>query len=92
MAGAEEAQERLAVRVLVSGVQAASLRAVKCAHTLGMEDTRAFFAAFEEDEADRMVNDWSRADLELPLDIAEAPYRDLGDPLAPLPPSADGGR
>ena len=81
IAGADAAPERLAVRVLLSGVQAASLRAVNYARSLGVEDTRAFFAAFEEGEADRMVNDWSRADLDLPLDIAEAPYRDLGDPL-----------
>ena len=81
IAGADAPPERLAVRVLLSGVQAASLRAVNYARSLGVEDTRAFFAAFEEGEADRMVNDWSRADLDLPLDIAEAPYRDLGDPL-----------
>ena len=81
IAGADDAPERLAVRVLLSGVQAASLRAVNYARSLGVEDTRAFFAAFEEAEADRMENDWSRADLDLPLDIAEAPYRDLGEPL-----------
>jgi hypothetical protein len=81
IAGADAPPERLAVRVLLSGVQAASLRAVNYASSLGVEDTRAFFAAFEEAEADRMENDWSRADLDLPLDIAEAPYRDLGDPL-----------
>jgi amino acid transporter len=73
--------ERLAVRVLLSGVQAASLRAVNYARSLGVEDTRAFFAAFDDAEVHRLENDWARAGLSLPLDIAEAPYRDLGDPL-----------
>ena len=82
VAGADSAPpERLAVRVLLSGVQAASLRAVNYARSLDVEDTRAFFAAFEEAEADRLQIDWRRADLDLPLDIAEAPYRDLGEPL-----------
>ena len=44
----------------------------------GVEDTRAFFAAFDDAEVHRLENDWAHAGLSLPLDIAEAPYRDLG--------------
>jgi amino acid transporter len=75
------APKRLAVRVLISGVQAASLRALNYARSLGVADTRAFFAAFEPDDVHRIERDWSHAQLDLPLDVAEAPYRDLGDPL-----------
>jgi amino acid transporter len=82
VAGAAESPPgRVAVRVLLSGVQAASLRAVNYARSLGIEDTRAFFAAFDEADLRRIELDWSHADLDMPLDVAEAPYRDLGDPL-----------
>ncbi len=73
--------EKVAVRVLVSGVQAASLRAVNYARSLGIEDTRAFFAAFDEDEARFVERDWRREQNDIPLDIGAAPYRDLGEPL-----------
>ena len=73
--------EKVAVRVLVSGVQAASLRAVNYARSLGIEDTRAFFAAFDEDEARLVERDWRHEQRDIPLDIADAPYRDLGQPL-----------
>jgi amino acid transporter len=70
--------ERLVCRVLVSGSNAASLRAVHYARTLGIEDTRAVFFAFDGAETDRMRRDWIS---DTPLEIAEARYRDLGDPL-----------
>ena len=72
--------ERIA-RVLVSGVQAASLRSIKYTQTLGLDDARAVFFAFDADEAKRIRSDWEREEIDLPLDIVEAPYRDLGDPL-----------
>ncbi|MDQ3865395.1 MAG: APC family permease [Actinomycetota bacterium] len=68
-------------RVLVSSVQAASLRAIAYARSLDLADTRAVFFCFEEEEARRMTRDWEREGIELPLEIVEAPYRDLGGPL-----------
>ena len=73
--------ERAIARVLVSGVQAASLRSIRYTQTLGLDDARAVFFAFDADEAKRIRRDWEREEIDLPLDIAEAPYRDLGDPL-----------
>ena len=73
--------ERAIARVLVSGVQAASLRSIKYAQTLGFDDARAVFFAFDAEEAKRIRSDWEREEIDLGLDIAEAPYRDLGDPL-----------
>jgi amino acid transporter len=85
VAGAMErmpgAELRAVGRVLVSGIQAASLRALSYAESLGLPDTRAVFFAFEADDARRMRIDWERENLEMPLDIVEAPFRDLGDPL-----------
>jgi amino acid transporter len=77
--GEDEAEpERLVVRVLVSGAHAASLRAVHYARTLGIPDTKAVFFSFDASETERMRRQWN---ADLPLEVVEAPYRDLGDPL-----------
>jgi amino acid transporter len=73
--------KRVVCRVLVSGGHAASLRAAHYAQTLGIEDTRAVFFAFDDREADRMQFEWAALGSELPLDIDEAHYRDIGEPL-----------
>jgi amino acid transporter len=73
--------ERLLVRVLVSGVNAASMRAVNYASTLGIGDTRAVHFAFSRDEAERITGSWTRHGPRIPLDVDEAPYRDFGPPL-----------
>jgi len=78
---ASPAVDRVVGRVLVSGVQAASLRALNYLQTLGLADAGAVFFAFDEDEARTMEREWSRAELDVPLEIVEASYRDLGDPL-----------
>jgi hypothetical protein len=72
---------RIVGRVLVSGVQAASLRAIRYAETLGLDDTRALFFAFDEEEEQRMRAVWLREEVGIPLEVVRAPYRDLGEPL-----------
>ena len=67
--------------MLVSEVHASSVRAVNYARTLGLPDTKAVFFAFDADEAQRVERDWDREALGVPLEIVEAPFRDLGDPL-----------
>ena len=62
-------------------MQAASLRSISYTQSLGLDDARAVFFAFDAEEAERIRRDWEREEIDLPLDIAEAPYRDLGDPL-----------
>jgi hypothetical protein len=79
--GAHSTPKRAAVRVLVSEVHASSVRAVNYARTLKLADTKAVFFAFDADEARRVERDWHREALGLPLEILEAPFRDLGDPL-----------
>jgi amino acid transporter len=62
VAGEEQHPSRAVARVLVSGVHAASLRALNY-------------------ERRSIEQQWRRYELATPLEILEAPYRDLGDPL-----------
>jgi amino acid transporter len=73
--------KRLVVRVLVAGVDAASMRAVNYASTLEADDIRAVNFAFSSEAAASMRREWSRFGPRLQLDVDEAPYRDLGQPL-----------
>ena len=79
--GAEPIPKRAVARVLVSEVHASSLRAVNYARTLKLADTKAVFFAFDGEEAARVEQEWQREAIGLPLEILEAPFRDLGDPL-----------
>src|SRR6185437_15289411 len=72
---------KLAVRVLVANVHAGSLRALAYAQSLGVEDTRAVSFAFDADEAGRIQRDYVAAGLTTPLDLSDAPFRDIGTPL-----------
>ena len=54
--------QRAVCRILVSGAHAATMRAVHYASTLGFEDTKAIFFAFDAEEAARMRSDWRDAE------------------------------
>jgi amino acid transporter len=73
--------ERLAVRVLLAGVHGGALRALNYASSLGIEDTRAVSFAIDAEEATKFESDWMSAGVSMPLDLSDAPYRDVGDPL-----------
>jgi amino acid transporter len=73
--------KHIAVRVLLANVHAGAMRSLSYAESLGMHDVRAVSFAFDEDEGDRFRHEWERAGLTLPLDLSEAPYRDIGTPL-----------
>jgi amino acid transporter len=73
--------KQLSCRVLVSGSHAASLRAVNYAGTLGLEDTKALFFAFDSDEVERIRTEWQLRPMGIELEIEEAHFRDLSDPL-----------
>jgi amino acid transporter len=72
---------RAVCRILVSGAHAASLRALNYASTLGFTDTKAIYFAFDSDEAARLRSEWQAEGVATPLEVEEAPFRDLGDPL-----------
>jgi amino acid transporter len=67
--------------VPVSGISAVSMRALIYAQGLGLERTRAVYFSFEEGDADELEREWRRLGLEVPLEIVDAPYRDLGEPF-----------
>ncbi|SRR6266540_3739023 len=73
--------QRAACRLLVSGAHAASMRAANYASTLGFADTRAIFFAFDDEEGARLRSEWEEREMPVPLEIEEAHFRDLGDPL-----------
>jgi len=77
----EAAPERAVVRVLVSDVNAASMRAVNYARTLGIKDTLAVNFAFSAVEREAIRREWLAQGPRIPLEVDEAPYRDIGTPL-----------
>jgi amino acid transporter len=79
--GAQPPPQRAVCRILVSGAHAATMRAVHYAGTLGFEDTKAISFAFDADEAARLRREWHERRIPADLEIDEAPFRDIGDPL-----------
>jgi len=79
--GEAPAARPLVARIFVSGVNAASMRAVNWARSLDLADVRAVHFAFDEDEAADVRRAWRREGPRLPLEVCAAPYRDIGDPL-----------
>jgi amino acid transporter len=71
----------LVVRIFVSGANAASMRALNWAEAVGLPDTRAVNFPFDEIEAAEIRRQWRAEDARVPLEVLEAPYRDIGDPL-----------
>jgi amino acid transporter len=72
---------RVLARVLVSGIDAASMRAVNYASTLDVDDVRAVHFAFGAEGGGDIRQEWERSGPRIPLEVDEAPYRDLGKPL-----------
>ena len=79
--GQDAAPSHAAVRILVADVNAASLRAVNYARTLHAHDIRAVHFAFSAEDGRAVQRAWSDHGAPVPLEIHEAPYRDLADPL-----------
>ena len=49
--------------------------------SLGFRETKAVFFSLEEGDADRIQREWQQFPTHVPLDVIDAPYRDLGKPL-----------
>jgi hypothetical protein len=77
----ETKPSRLVARVLVSGVNAVSMRAVNYAQTLDVDDVRAVHFAFSREDAREIEEEWRRHGPRIPLEVDDAPYRDVGRPL-----------
>ncbi len=78
---APSSERELAVRIFVSGANAASMRAVNWAQSIDIPNTKAVNFAFDEHEAAEIRREWRSEDAAIPLEVLEAPYRDIGDPM-----------
>jgi amino acid transporter len=79
--GEHKQPKHLAVRVIASDVNAASMRAINYVRALGVDDARAVHFAFSGDDAADIRRAWALQGPAVPLDVPEAPYRDIGGPL-----------
>ena len=57
------------------------MRALTYAQSLGIEDLRAVSFAFDERERRPVPRRMAACRADLPLDLSDAPYRDIGTPL-----------
>jgi hypothetical protein len=73
--------ERIEALVFVGAVHDATVRAINYAESLNAHETRAIFLATEPDETPRFLEEWAARGIQTPLDVVEAPFRDMGPPL-----------
>jgi amino acid transporter len=71
---------RTVALVFVSAVHDSTVRAVNYVETLEAPETRAIYFDLDPEAAHRMQEEWAEAGLRVPLDIVEAPFRDLTRP------------
>jgi amino acid transporter len=72
---------RTAALVFVSAVNDATKRAVNYAETLEASETRAIYFDLDPEQASEMQERWVDEGMRIPLDIVEAPFRDLTGPM-----------
>jgi amino acid transporter len=73
--------ERIISLVFVGSVHDATIRAINYARSLNAHETRAIFLATEPEETPGFLEEWAARGIGIPLDVVEAPFRDLGPPL-----------
>jgi amino acid transporter len=67
--------------VLVSGVHNATLQAIEYAETMRPTDLRAVTFGLDPEEVEQLGNQWIEARIPHPLEVEDAPYRDIGSAL-----------
>jgi hypothetical protein len=72
---------RTVALVFISAVHDATARAVNYARSLRASETRAVFFAYDPAEAGPIAEQWGERGFGIPLDVVEAPFRDLGPPV-----------
>jgi amino acid transporter len=72
--------QRTVAVVFVSGVHDATIRALNYARSLGATETRAVYFDLDPDVASSIEQEWHRVGVDIPLDVVEAPFRDLTGP------------
>jgi amino acid transporter len=69
------------VVVLVSALNNATLQAIEYAETLNGTDLRAVSFGIDPGATDQLAEDWLRAQVPVPLELEDSPYRDIGESL-----------
>jgi amino acid transporter len=72
---------RTVALTFVSAVNDATKRAVNYAETLEASETRAIYFDLDPEQASEMQEGWIDGGMRIPLDIVEAPFRDLTGPM-----------
>jgi amino acid transporter len=73
--------ERSVVLVPVSAVHDATVRAIVYAKSLHPTHIEALFFMSDREEAEGIIEEWHARGIDVPLVLAESPFRDLGTPL-----------
>jgi amino acid transporter len=73
--------QRTVAMVFVSGIHDATIRALNYARSLGATETRAVYFDLDPETASRIEEEWIEAAVDIPLDVVEAPFRDLTGPM-----------
>jgi amino acid transporter len=73
--------QRTVTLVFVSSVNDVSIRAVNYARSLDAAETRAIYFDLDPEAAHKLELRWFDSGLSVPLDIVEAPFRDLTRPM-----------
>jgi len=72
---------RTVALVFVSGVHDATMRALNYAGSLEASESRAIYFDLDPEAAHKMQEAWGERGCRIPLDIVEAPFRDLTGPM-----------
>ncbi|MGE5459346.1 MAG: APC family permease [Solirubrobacterales bacterium] len=73
--------QRTVALVFVSAIHDATIRAVNYAQSLEASETRAIYFDMDPEQEYRLEREWAEKGFEIPLDIVEAPFRDLTGPM-----------
>jgi amino acid transporter len=73
--------QRTVALVFVSALHDATIRALNYARSIGASETRAVYFDLDPETARRIEEEWVEAAVDIPLDVAEAPFRDLTGPM-----------
>ena len=73
--------QRTVALVFISSVNDLTIRAINYARSLDATTTRAIYFDLDPEAAHRLEQEWFEVGKDVPLDIVEAPFRDLTGPM-----------
>lgn len=76
-----QAPTRMALVVVVSSVNKATVRAIQYARSLHPSELKAMSIQTEPGDAAKLTAEWGTLGIGVPLEVVDAPFRDLMNPL-----------